>query len=166
MPRKRKKALPESPATEPTPLSEPLSAVMDRLPPPDRQLPAPEEDVRILPEEKAEPPFEPGRFAAAVRGMQPVPDGFRPVSTFKTAGIRVNKSHDRGTVAIQFDEDHRAIRGGPNSEVELLAINGFSFEPARRQWERRDPENPGVNIVTAQRFGQELAEKRTGREIE
>jgi hypothetical protein len=127
------------------------------LPDPSRQLPAPE-----APQEE---PQAGASHVARLRRLQPAPKGFLSVASYTAAGIRVNKSLDRKNPAIQCDEDRRAARYGLGSEVELLAIEGFRYEPARRHWERHDPVIPGANIVTAERFGPELAAKRTGREL-
>jgi hypothetical protein len=102
---------------------------------------------------------------ARVRKMQPAPEGFLSVASYPPAGIRVNKSFDRGTVAIQFDETRRPSNQGLMNEVETLQIEGFRFEPLRRQWERRDTAQPGMNTILAVRLAESLAAKRTGREL-
>jgi hypothetical protein len=126
------------------------------LPGPSRPLLAPKD-----------PKAEPSHVARLVgRGkMQPVPEGFLSVATHSAAGIRVNKSFDRGTVAIQFDETRRASRDGLVNEVETLGIEGFKYEPLRRQWERTDKASPGTNIIMASRLAEGMAAKRTGREL-
>ncbi|MGE3819586.1 MAG: hypothetical protein AB7I30_09140 [Isosphaeraceae bacterium] len=97
--------------------------------------------------------------------MQPVPTGFRNVSSYPDAGMRVNRSDDRAIAAIQFAEDRRASRDGLQSEIDTLEIRGFRYEPLRRQWEREDREQPGANIVDAAQLGAELARARMGRTV-
>jgi hypothetical protein len=102
--------------------------------------------------------------AARMHRMQPPPEGFMPVATFAAAGIRVNKSLDRGTAAIQFDEARRPSRQGLVNEVDTLEIEGFRYEPLRRQWERHDRAQPGTNVIMAARLAEGMAAKRTERE--
>jgi hypothetical protein len=102
--------------------------------------------------------------AARVRRMQPAPEGFIPVKDYPAAGMRVTKSLDRKTVAIQFDNARHASRDGLCNEVETLGIEGFEYEPVSRQWEREDRADPGGNIINAVRLADGLAAKRVGRE--
>ncbi|MFO0958237.1 MAG: hypothetical protein U0800_12560 [Isosphaeraceae bacterium] len=179
MPRKfRKQTQPESPATEPTPVAEVLAAspiaqilasreAKTKIEP---DQPMPENDVSeavaafLRQREREQAVEEPVSHVARLRKMQPAPQGFLPVATYAAAGIRVNKSFDRGTVGIQFEEARKASRDGLVNEVETLGIEGFRFEPLRRQWERTDVAQPGANIIGAGRLAKILAEKRSGRE--
>lgn len=137
---------------------------------PDRPMPEPDSEPDVVAafrrqREREQAVTEPTSHVARVRKMQPAPQGFISVASYPTAGIRVNKSFDRGTAAIQFDESRRASRDGLCNEVETLQIEGFRFEPLRRQWERHDRAQPGVNTITATRLAADLAAKRTGREV-
>ena len=51
---------------------------------------------------------------------------------------------DTKVMAIQFSEDWRPTRDSLTNEKDTLEIEGFRYEPMRRQWERRDHEQPAV----------------------
>jgi hypothetical protein len=147
MPRK-KKVKAESPAVEPIALAEPLEQVMQSLP---------------APEPQTEP--EPGPHAAAVLAnrpdMRPVPQGFISVFSAPSAGIRVSKSLDKRTAAIQFAEDRLPERG----EKDRMEIAGIKYDEHRRQWERKVPPGMelGENTIDAVRVAKALASEREGR---
>ena len=167
MPRKSRRVSADSPASDPIPVAEVLAAS-----PIARIIASHEAKAQIEPEmepgaeavaaflrqrERELAGEEPKSHVARLRKMQPPPAGFLSVATHAAAGIRVNKSLDRGTVAIQFDEAWKASRDGLVNEVETLGLNGFRFEPLRRQWERRDTAEPGANIISAGRLARDLA---------
>ena len=86
----------------------------------------------------------------------PVPEGFLNVDRFETAGVRVNRSHDKRVVALQFAEDQVPSR----PEKDAMESIDIMYKPEHRQWEREDRENPGTNIIDAKRLGQEIARER------
>jgi uncharacterized membrane protein len=97
--------------------------------------------------------------------MQAVPAGFHNVASYPEAGIRVNKSSDKKTAAIQFSEDRLPDR----AEKDILEALGqaadqkFDYIARKRQWERQAPEAYGANIIDAVRVAEELAAGRKER---
>ena len=187
----RKKAKPDFPATVAdalAPIAEkydlkPASQALQQLPPPEPELqplkqltdareakalidtpsqPEPEKPKGPGDTEIAPSPERNGKHSDKVKPKEPrhsVPDGFINVDSYPEAGVKVNKSLDRGTFAIQFAAD----RLPSVEEKDLLAAKEIKYHPARKQWERTDPENPGANGLDAKRVGQEIAEDRVGR---
>lgn len=173
---KRKEAkTPTFTGDEPQPISESLDTIAKRhgLKPASqalRQLDAPVMDEPSnIQQEPATPPApqpEPESHAETVRdgrpAFAPVATGFMNVATHTAAGIKVNKSHDKQTVSLQFSDDRLPTR----EEKNLLECVGdpegkpFAYQPARRQWERTDRENPGMNIIDGKRIAAQLAAGR------
>ena len=181
MPRRsRNRAHADTPGSDPVPVSDvlresPIAKILadreakSRIEP-DRTMPEPDGseavEAFLRQREREQAVTDPAEvsYVARVRRMQPTPPGFLAVKDYPTVGIRVSKSLDRGTVGVQFDEARRASRDGLVNEVETLQIEGFRFEPLRRQWERTDKAAPGANIIMGVRLADDLAAKRVGRE--
>jgi hypothetical protein len=67
---------------------------------------------------------------------------------------------------IQCSKDWIATRDTLTNEKDKLEIEGLLYEPSRRQWERRENEQPAANAVEAKRLEANLAcacVSRTGR---
>jgi hypothetical protein len=110
---------------------------------------------------------EHGSHAAAVLARRPafapVPEGFKNVVRHEGAGIRVNKSIDYKTAAIQFAEDRPLSRATEYDLMSMIQDAGFGYKPASRQWERPLPEGmaQGENIIDATRLAKEIADARS-----
>lgn len=120
--------MPRRRKTTPAPLSEPLSEIMERT------------------EERYSTPF-----------FSPVPDGFRPMASYPQAGLRVLKSDDRATSAIQFAENRVPAR----EEKDAMELEKLRWNTDKRIWSRTDREKPGVNQIEMQNLGQWLADGRS-----
>ncbi len=162
----------------------------DKLP---AQLPPPEPVLERLSRAEAEPPakelVEPipdiarprpshdrngqdhplPSFVARVRAERPqflpVPEDYKNVARYESAGVRVNKGIDdknRGTAALQFAEDRPLSRATEYDLMEQVQKAGFQFKPATRQWERPKPEGmaPGENVIDGVRLAREIADAR------
>lgn len=89
--------------------------------------------------------------------FRPVPNDFmNRGGSFPAAGLKVNRSLDAGTVAIQFAEDRVPSR----EEKDRLEIDQFRYHEHHRQWERIDREQPAANLLDAGRIAQELSDAR------
>ena len=101
-----------------------------------------------------------GSHTERLKGLRPTPSGFIGLESFRNAGIRLSRSLDKQTVAIQFADDHRPSKDGLNPETQRLGDRGFSYKPERAQWERRDREQPAENYQDAKAFVASLVADR------
>lgn len=130
MPRKRTK--------EPTPIAEVVEEIKEK------------HDLK--PAADLAPPFE----LSKPRFSEP-PEGFIPVANHVKAGVRVLKSADFSTSAIQFSDDRVPSR----EEKDRMEEAGLGYDPAQRQWTKQDSELPGANLIKVRELGREIAEART-----
>ena len=93
-------------------------------------------------------------------GLRPAPKGFVGLEGHYNAGIRLTRSLDKRTVAVQFADDWRPSRDGSNPEKQRLDDRGFKYQPDRAQWERFDREQPGENYQDAKEFVAGLVKDR------
>lgn len=183
MPRKsRRKSKAEFPATEPTPLAAVLEPVAERLHLPEPitqpQLPAPaepdrsDEAVSEFLDDRRKELVEPepqsnghGKHTAAILASRPkftAPTNFMGVASFPQAGIRVSKSYDRRTAAIQFSDDKPLSRATEYDLMTAVQEAGFQYQPHTKQWERTAPEGMplGQNVIEAVALAKEIAAAR------